>query len=502
MATRREAIGRLASLAAAAALGPSAWADGSAGTRRPNILFIMSDDHTSQAWGCYGSRLAPYAPTRHIDRLAAEGAALENCFCTNAICVPSRATIMTGQYSHMNGAKTLGGSLSPDTDNVAKRLQAAGYRTALIGKWHLKEPPAGFDHYEVLHGQGRYHDPILWSGSDDWDGPGTAHEGHSTDVITSRALRWLDRAAPEPFALMCHYKAVHEPFYGPERYRHLLKDVDLPEPADLLWPESPRDKVFDGWPLEILMERFLRNPHRYSPPPLDVAGLDEHGKRRATYQKFIHDYLRCVAGIDDNVGRLLRWLDRSGLSEDTLVIYTSDQGYFLGEHNLFDKRFMLEESLRMPFVARYRLEIPPGLRVDDLVTNVDFAETLLDFAGAEIPGDMQGRSFRPCLRGESPADWRDAVYYHYWTHQPTRPSHYGVRTRRYKLIYYYGLVREGRRPGDCWELYDLDRDPHERANVIDHPRYRARVLELKAELRRLREQYGDTADPLAAPFGA
>ena len=484
----------------AVVLGCSSRAAPSKGrTRRPNILFVMSDDHTSQAIGCYGLRLSDYAPTRNIDRLAAEGAILKNCFCTNSICVPSRACVLTGQYSHINGAKTLAGRLDSDRDNVARHLQAAGYQTAIVGKWHLKDRPSGFDYYNVLRGQGRYHDPILYETNANWEQGGKVHQGHSTDVITDVTLDWLrnERDPDMPFAMMCHFKAVHEPFYSHDRYRSLYADEDLPEPEDLFWPESPRGKRFEGWPLEILAQRFEKRSSSYAPPQLDVEVMDAKEVRRATYQKFIKDYLRGVAGIDDNVGRLLAWLDDAGLAEDTVVIYTADQGYFLGEHNLFDKRFMLEESLRMPFVVRYPREIAPGTSTGDIILNIDFAELLLDYADAAIPATMQGRSFRANLRGHTPDDWRDAMYYHYWTHQKQRPSHYGIRTKRYKLIYYYGLLRMGRQPEQCWELYDLQTDPREQTNQYDNPDYREVIPDLKRCLDRLRAEYHDTDDPLS-----
>lgn len=492
---------KIAGAAAGSAVLRSQAARAAGGTsRRPNILFIMADDHTSQAIGCYGLRLSAYAPTKNIDRIATEGAILRNCFCTNSICVPSRASILTGQYSHVHGAKTLAGRLDPKADNVAKRLQAVGYQTAIVGKWHLKDQPAGFDYYNVLRGQGRYRDPILFESGADWKEGGRVHEGHSTDVITNLALDWLgeQREAERPFVLMCHFKAVHEPFYSHDRYRDLYAGRDLPEPEDLLWPESPQGKRFEGWPLEILAQRYRNNPDRYAPPRLDVDGLEAEPARRATYQMFIKDYLRGVAGIDDNVGRLLAWLDESGQAEDTVVIYTADQGYFLGEHNLFDKRFMLEESLRMPFVVRYPREIESGTDVSDIILNIDFAELFLDYAGAEFPATMQGRSFRQNLRGRSPDDWRDAMYYHYWTHQEERPSHYGIRTDRCKLIYYYGLVRMGCQPDRCWELYDLQADPRELTNQYDNPQYEETIAILKRRLHDLRIQYRDTADPLSA----
>jgi arylsulfatase A-like enzyme len=461
-------------------------------SERPNLLFIMADDHTSQAFGCYGSRLAEYAPTQNIDRLAREGARLQNCFCTNSICVPSRASILTGQYSHVNGVKTLRDGLGSHSDNVAKHLQKAGYSTAVIGKWHLKQQPGGFDYYNVLRGQGRYHDPVLFASDMDWQGEGREYSGHSTDVITNIALKWLadDRDRQKPFFSMVHFKAVHEPFYSHDRYRSLYSDIDLPEPGDLHWQESPKDKVFDGWPLEILGSRFQSNPGRYAPP-----GLSEYNgsgdMREAVYQKFIKDYLRGVAGLDENVGRILDFLEENQLSENTVVIYTSDQGYFLGEHNMFDKRFMLEESLRMPFVVRYPEEIVPGTVLQDIILNTDFAALFLDYAGAPVPGSMQGRSFRRNLSGHPPDDWRQSMYYRYWTNSVERPAHYGIRTHNHKLIHYYGLLEFGRRPEECWELYDLQHDPHELQNVYKRPENRTLIQELKEDLQNLRSEVYD-----------
>lgn len=466
---------------------------------RPNILFIMSDDHASQAVGCYGLRLSRQSPTRNIDRLRSEGALLRNCFCTNSICVPSRASILTGQYSHIHGARTLEGRLPPEADNVAKHLRRAGYETAVIGKWHLKDRPEGFDHYNVLRGQGRYRDPILFETGADWDQGGREYGGHSTDVIADLALGWLKSRPPSgrPFFLMCHFKAVHEPFIAHERYKSLFAGVDIPEPEDLLWPESPKGKRFPGWPLEILAERFQNNPARYAEPPFAPGRQNMLDIRKAAYQKFIKDYLRGVAGLDDNIGRILDFLDTTGLRENTVVIYTSDQGYFLGEHNLFDKRFMLEESLRMPFIIRYPQEIPSKTEVEDIILNIDFAPLFLDYAGIDPPESIQGRSFRRRLKGKRIPGWRDAMYYHYWTHQPERPSHYGIRTDRYKLIYYDGLARMGQKPEECWELYDLQLDPGEHLNRYDNPSYGDVIPTLKSRLGELRRRYGDTTDPPA-----
>ena len=464
---------------------------------RPNILFIMADDHTSQAFGCYGSRLADYAPTQNIDQLRKQGALLQNCFCTNSICVPSRASILTGQYGHLTGTETLRGRLDPEKDHVAKQLRDGGYQTALVGKWHLKSQPAGFDYYNVLHGQGSYHDPVLYESGSSWEDGGKQYSGHSVDVITNQALKWLKNRdnKEKPYCLMLHYKSVHGPYYGPDRYRWMYKDVHLPEPKDLLWEESPKNKVFDGWPLEILTQRYL-NQERYPPPPLKLDMEDPLKRRQATYQKLVKDYLRAVAGVDDNIGRVMSYLDQTGQSEETVVIYTSDQGYFLGEHNLFDKRFMLEESLRMPFIIRYPKEIRPGTTVDDIILNIDFAELMLDYADVEVPDYMQGRSFRENLKGNTPDDWRESMYYHYWTHQERRPSHYGIRTEKYKLINYYGLQRMGQPADSCWELYNLEEDPHEYTNVYNKPGYDKVIQRLKGELKKLRKQYKDTSDPL------
>lgn len=456
------------------------------GAERPSIVFIMADDHTSQAWGCYGSRLARFAKTPNIDRLAREGARLTNCFCTNSICVPSRASILTGQYSHINGVKTLREALDPDADNVAKRLQQAGYQTAVVGKWHLKKPPAGFDYWNTIKGQGRYHNPVMFEM--DLDKGAVQQGAYSTDVFTDKALGWLDsRDGEKPFCLMLHFKATHEPWQYHSRHADLYENVELPEPETLLGPTGPQGSVVPGWPLEILTQRMLRGGHGGG--KLQVDSDDPQVVRRATYQKFVKDVLRCVAAIDENIGRVLDYLDEHQLTEDTVVIYTSDQGYFLGEHNYFDKRFMLEESLRMPFVARYPREIKPGTVLDDIAVNVDFAPTFLDYAGAEVPATMQGRSFRNSLAGQTPSDWREAMYYRYYAGSRQRPAHFGVRTHQHKLIYYDGL--KDRPEEKRWELYDLAQDPQETRNVYSDAEYREIVIQLKTRLRELQTELED-----------
>ena len=471
---------------------------------RPNILFILSDDHTAQAWGVYGGVLDPVITNPNIDRLAREGALLPNVFCANSICTPSRATIMTGHYSHHNGVRVLADALDPTAPTVATRLQAAGYQTALFGKWHLKTQPAGFDTFKVLPGQGRYYDP-LFKGADDWvDGyaGGLPIPGFSADVITDLSLDWLaKRESDAPFFLMCQFKATHEPFDYPTRHAELYADMTMPEPASLYAFDPPGSgRTFSGQQLEQLGERYLGagdTGFEY-PGAIDLpADLTPRERRHRIYQKLVKDFLRCGRAIDDNIGRLLDFLDAYGLAENTLVIYTSDQGYFLGEHGFFDKRIMYEEPLRMPFVVRYPAEIDGGSRPAELVQNIDFAPLLLDYAKLPTPADMDGRSFRAVLRGESPSDWREAIYYRYWQHQAQRPAHYGIRTATDKLIRFYGdgfslPGTESVRTEPAWEYFDLVEDPQESRNAIDDREYVSRIAELKGDLAKLAEAVGDT----------
>jgi arylsulfatase A-like enzyme len=460
-------------------------------TKRPNIIFIMSDDHTSQAIGSYNSRLKPYVISQNIDRIANEGAKLTNCFCTNSICTPSRACVLTGLHSHISGVKTLRDSLDPKLPTTATLLQKNGYKTAIFGKWHLHSQPQGFDTYSVLggNGQGTYINPSFKDSRDDWDSPEREYQGYSADIITDHSLDWLKKSKEEPFALMCHFKATHEPFWPPERNYSLFEEVEFPEPEDLFWSESPKNTVGYSWPLETLGKRFLENPEKYPPPKLEADANDKVEFRKATYQKFIRDYLRTGAAIDENVGRILDFLDQNKLTDNTIVVYTSDQGYFLGEHNLFDKRFMLEESLRMPFLIRYPKAIKANTVIDDIVTNVDFAQTFLEYTGTQTTPAMQGRSFCSNLSGNTAGDWQQSMYYHYWEHSPTRPSHHGVRTKDYKLIFFEGLIKEGKKPEDCWELYNLKEDPFEYKNIISDPIYKDLIGELKNELQKLRNQF-------------
>jgi len=469
---RRDFLGRIAGGAAALALARSALAgDAGAGGKRPNIIFIMSDDHAAHALSCYGSKINK---TPNLDRIAAEGMRFDNCFCTNSICAPSRATILTGKYSHLNGIIRNGMKFDAGQQTFPKLLQRAGYQTAMIGKWHLRSQPTGFDYWNVLPGQGAYHDPVMIE-----MGERKKHQGYTTDIITDIAIRWLkDRKKDKPFCLMLHHKAPHRNWQPDEKHATMYDDRDIPEPETFDDDYSGRGTAAHEAKMRI--DRDLTPRDLKQDPP---AGLSPRELKKWKYQRYIKDYLRCVASVDENVGRLLDHLDRSGLRDDTVVVYTSDQGFYLGDHNWFDKRFMYEESLRMPFIVRYPREIEAGTVNDDMILNVDFAPTFLDYAGAAVPADMQGRSIRPLLRGRTPEDWRTSMYYHYYefpgAHSVRR--HYGVRTRRYKLIHYYHDMDE-------WELFDLEKDPHELKSVYDDPAYAGIVRELKTELARLRKE--------------
>jgi arylsulfatase A-like enzyme len=461
--------------------------------RRPNVVFMMADDHAAHAIGTYGSRINR---TPGMDRIAAEGMRLDSCFCTNSLCSPSRAAILTGTYNHVNGVT----SNSPDFDarqpTFVSLLQEAGYHTLLSGKWHLGHggihDPVGFDRWSILEDHGRYNDP-------EFLGPGgsrVVRPGYTTDVITDQALEWLDeRDRSRPFCLLIQHKAPHREWLPAERHATLYDGEEIPEPAtlrdDYMGRAAPAReatmRVADDLTDEDL-KAFL---------PEELVG-DEALKWK--YQRYIKDYLRCVAALDENVARVLDYLDADGIAEDTVVVYTSDQGFFLGDHGWYDKRWMYEESLRMPMLVRYPREIPPGTTSDAIVLNVDFGPTFLDLAGVPVPDFMQGRSAREVLRGETPDDWRTSMYYRYWVHMDVAHhvwAHYGVRTARHKLVYYYaepcgtrGAFDVPRPP--AWELFDLERDPHELTSVYGEPAYAGVTAELKAELRRLQDELGDT----------
>ncbi|HET8550478.1 MAG TPA: sulfatase [Bryobacteraceae bacterium] len=454
--------------------------------RRPNILYIMSDDHAAHAIGAYGSRINQ---TPNIDRIAREGVRLEKCFCTNSICTPSRAAILTGQYSHINGVKTLQDPLDPERQNAAKLLQAGGYSTAVIGKWHLHKDPAGFDYWNILPGQGLYHNPVFID-----MGERKKHSGYATDLITDFSLDWLRRRPKDkPFVLMCHHKAPHRPWQPAPKYAQLFDDRQIPEPNNLFDDYADRSRAARDATMRV--GEHMNKTDLKTEIPADLKGND---LRRWAYQIYMKDYLRCVQSVDDGVGRLLDYLRDQQFEQDTVVIYTSDQGFFLGDHGWFDKRFMYEESLRMPFLVRYPREIRRATVNRDLILNIDFAELFLDYAGLRAPADMQGRSFRANLRGQTPKDWRQSMYYRYWMHLADHgvAAHYGVRTHTHKLVYYHGkpLGSSGavnRETGTEWELFDLKKDPREMRSVYGDPAYAPVRADLTRELQRLQQACGD-----------
>lgn len=527
---------------------------------RPNILFIYSDDHAVPAISAYKSFLSGIVETPNLDRLAKEGMRFENAFCTNSICTPARATVLTGKYSQNNGIKTLDRAFDGSQQTFPKLLQKAGYYTGIVGKWHLKSQPTGFDYYNVLPGQGNYFNPNMSESSGPWfvvpggdpnvpfwlaeEGkPGgfnpdgiQKHEGYVTDVITDKTLDFLrNRPKDKPFLLMYQHKAPHDMFQYDKKHAHLYKDIDIPEPFNLLDDYKNRSRAIkratqriylsseersdnssqmlidgqsinetrvmgDFTSLQALCE-FLHkeNTDEFDEIMNKVESFSLEERTKIAYQMYIKAYLRCVASIDENIGRILNYLDEEGLTENTIVIYTSDQGFFLGEHGLFDKRFMYDESLRIPLLIRYPKKIKPGSVSEDFAVNIDFAPTLLDFAGIEAPADMDGVSLKPVLEGKTPDNWRTDMYYRYWMHRAhfNIAAHYGIRTDRYKLIFYYGLPLDASgafsesTPPE-WELFDLQKDPHEMNNVYDDPAYSEVIKDLKIRLLELKKQYGDT----------
>jgi len=464
----------------------------------PNLIYIMTDDHAAHAISCYGSKINK---TPNLDRIAKEGMRFANCFCTNSICAPSRAVILTGKYSHINGVIDNAKEFDGSQQTFPKLLQKAGYETAIIGKWHLKTDPTGFDYWNILPGQGVYYNPIMIE-----MGEKKKYVGYVTDIITDYCLNWLkERKGDKPFCLMYHHKAPHREWEPPLKYLTLYDDVTIPEPPTLFDDYSNRgraakeqdmtiEKTMNDTDVKLVAPKNLTPEQKklwdaaYEPKNEAFRKANLQGKDlvRWKYQRYIKDYLRCVASVDDNVGRMLDYLDEAGLADNTIVIYASDQGFYLGEHGWFDKRFMYEESLRMPLLVRYPKQIKPGSINNDIIMNLDFAPTFLDFAGVSIPADMQGRSIRMLLQGKTPKDWRKSMYYHYYEYPAVHSAkrHYGVRTQRYKLIHFYNDI-------DQWELYDLQKDPDELNNIYDDPAYTDVVKKLKAELSRLREEFKD-----------
>jgi len=460
---------------------------------RPNILFIMSDDHTSQAWGIYGGILQDYVKNDGIKRLEKAGVVLDNLFCTNAICVPSRASILTGQYSHINGVYNLPDALNPDSLNVAKILKNNGYQTSIVGKWHLKKEPSGFDYYKVLPGQGLYNNPYFKT-KDNWEDGykgGIQETGFSADIIGDSSIEWLKKIdGKKPFFLMTHFKATHEPFDYPERNKDLNKDVVFPEPNSL-YEFDPKDsgRKHIGQIVENLTERWVNdtknNLGRYPGLPFSIDGLNKKEIRSKTYQKFIGDFIKSGAAIDDNIVKILDYLEKEKLIENTIIIYTSDQGYFLGEHGYMDKRWFYEESAKMPFVISYPKKLPKGRRVNDLILNIDIPSLFLDFARIDQPKSFQGLSFKENLITNTNS--REYIYYRYWQHDVKRPAHLGIRSKNYKLIYNYGegLGKSGtsnEKTIPNWEFYDLINDPGENQNNFENPVYKQIIEKLYEQL--------------------
>jgi len=425
--TRREFLKRLGYMtgsAAALSVLPSCNSIGqTAGKKRPNIIFIMADDHAAHAMSCYGSKINK---TPNLDRIANEGMRFENSFCTNSICAPCRAVILTGKYSHLNGVidnrKTFDGS----QQTFPKLLQKAGYKTAMIGKWHLKTDPTGFDYWNILPGQGVYYNPAMKE-----MGQQKKYTGYVTDIITDHVLKWLKSfKANEPFCLMYHHKAPHRRWEPGPKHLTMYDDVTIPEPDNLFDDYANRGRAAKEQDMSIaktMTENDLKlTPTRKNLTPeqkrlwdaaygpkneaFKKANLQGKDLIRWKYQRYIKDYLRCIASVDDNVGRVLDYLDESGLAENTIVVYTSDQGFYLGDHGWFDKRFMYEESLRMPLLVRYPGEVKAGSVSDEIVLNLDFGATFLDFAGVPVPADMQGESIRKVLQGKTPRNWRKSMY--------------------------------------------------------------------------------------------
>ncbi len=474
---------------------------------RPNIVFIFSDDHAYQAVSAYGGPLANIAPTPHIDRLAREGITFDRCFVCNSLCGPSRATVLTGKYSHKNGFYSNGGDVFDGSQTTfPKLLQKVGYQTAVIGKWHLESDPTGFDYWNILYGQGQYYNPPM-----NRMGERVKYQGYTTEVLTDLAVDWLEkqRNSGKPFVLMFQNKAPHRRWEPSLKYLHLFDDVTIPEPDTLFDDYAGRGKAektqdmtiaktMDDWDLKLKTPRDLNDAQRkeweaayaQKNATFEKASLTGRDLVRWKYQRYMKDYLRCIRSVDDGVGRVLEYLDRTGLAKNTIVIYSSDQGFYVGEHGWFDKRWIFKESLRTPLIVRWPGVVKPGTRNRrDIVSNLDFAETFCEVAGIPIPAEMQGRSLVPVLQGHTPADWRKNYYYHYyeWPAVHNVRPHYGIASADYKLVKFYGDV-------DYWELFDLQKDPKEMTSVYDDPAYAATRKQLHAELERLQKQLDDT-DP-------
>ena len=505
-----------------AAAGISTCTEINARDHRPNIIFIMTDDHTSQAMSCYGSQLIE---TPNMDRLAEEGMRFDACYATNALSGPSRACILTGKLGHMNGFIDNSSTFDASQQTFPKLMQKAGYRTGIVGKWHLISTPEGFDHWSILTGQkeqGDYYNPEFME-----NGVPVTEEGYVTDIITQKAISFIDGALDEniPFMLMCHHKAPHRNWMPSPRHLGMFNDTVFPEPPTLFDDYSGRGEAAKSqdmsiehtltgdWDLKLLTrDEILTGKNKlydvYTRMPEEVQHIWDsvyahriqeyrsgnlEGKELVSwkYQQYMRDYLATLASVDENIGTLLDFLESIGELDDTIIIYTSDQGFFLGEHGWFDKRFMYDECLQMPLLIRYPKSISPGTTTSAIAMNIDFAPTFLDYAGIEIPSDIQGKSLRPILenKGIEPEGWRQATYYHYYEY-PAEHSvkrHYGIRTKDFKLIHFYNDIDE-------WEMYDLVKDPREMFNIHEDPAYKDKREEMHGILEQIQKEYKDT-DP-------
>jgi arylsulfatase A-like enzyme len=495
-----------------------------------NVVFLFSDDHALSAISAYGpSHLSGFARTPNIDRLAKEGTLFRHCFVHNSICTPSRAGILTGRHSHRNGVYTLGDSIDPKRRHLAHFFQDAGYRTAIFGKWHLQSQPQGFDTWEVFRNQGEYINPFYLSAEHP---QGKREQGYSEDVSTQKALDWLGRRDPaKPFLLCLNFKAPHRNWIPAPRYAERFAKETIPEPATLMDDQQGRSLALTrnsqtiGRDFSLGPDLKLRPPAGLKGPELRLWALRELGKRhgglseaqaaaittfdpalyrRWSYQQYAKDYINTAQAIDDNVGRVLDWLKANGLEEDTIVVYSSDQGFYVGEHGMYDKRWMYEESQHMPLLVRAPGVAKPGMVTKAFAMNLDFAPTLLELCGIAPPTQeaerFDGRSLVPLLRGETPSDWRDLVYYRYWEHNSGEhpvPGCYGIRTATHKLIHYHGqpLGMKAANPKPTapeWELFDLVKDPQEMRSVYHDPAYAKVREELKARLAAERARIGDS----------
>jgi len=482
-----------------------------AAAQRPNVLFIYMDDHAYQTISALGSVVNT---TPNIDRLAKQGAVFTNCVVTNSICGPCRAVVQTGKHSHLNGFYRNGLRFDGSQQTFPKLLQKAGYQTAIVGKWHLASVPQGYDYSEVLVGQGPYYNPpMLLNGNP----KRVQHTGYTTEIITDLALKWLreKRDPGKPFVLMYQHKAPHRRWEPKKKYYDRFEGVVFPEPDTLFDDYSGRTSAARNQDMTIA-KTMNRGDLKLTGPPRNLneqqktewhAMFDQRvkdsqqnkreGKElvRWKYQRYMRDYLSCIAAVDDCVGKVLDYLDTSGLAKNTIVIYTSDQGFYMGEHGWFDKRFMYEQSFKTPFIIRWPGVIEPGTKNDTLISNLDFAETFLDLAGAPIPDDMQGLSLVPVLKGQTPDDWRKAVYYHYYEYPAVHSvkRHYGAYDGRYKLICFYKNRHQAK---DEWELFDLEKDPKELQSVYGSSDYAQVQKRLAGQLQQLRKQYKvPEADP-------